>query len=73
MLLYLQPINVRYEPSQRHFVSAENTGAPQHSLGPGYAMMQLGWVSDAFTLSSGGACEPLQGSLIELLQARGAE
>jgi hypothetical protein len=45
----------------------------KYSLGAGYAMMQLGWVGDAFKLNEAGECQPLKGTLLEELKARGAE
>ena len=44
-----------------------------HSLGAGYAMMQLSWVADAFVLNEAGQVKDLKGTLLEELQIRGAE
>ena len=45
----------------------------EHSLGAGYAMMQLSWVSDAFVLDEAGRERMFKGTLLEELQIRGSE
>ena len=69
----------RYDPSLRHFVSLEASDHDSHrqqSLGPGYSLLQLAWVSDAFTLGEagpGGDRVPLKGTLLEHLLKSKAE
>lgn len=67
-------LTCRFDPSQNQFVPLEPSDASRvFSLGPGYAMMQLGWVADAFVVTEAGKTAPLQDSLLEHFKKRNVE
>uniref|UniRef100_A0A7S2VUP2 Uncharacterized protein n=1 Tax=Chlamydomonas chlamydogama TaxID=225041 RepID=A0A7S2VUP2_9CHLO len=62
-----------YRYNRQHKCFETDYEAARQSLGPGYGLMQLNWVGDAFTVDSAGNAVPVMGTVMELLGQRKVE